>query len=146
MQCTHVCWENWQRWLLNLSIIFKRPWQMREVLEYRRVANITLVFKKGKKEDLGNYSQLTSPPSLERWWNNLFQTHSASNWKRRKLSRVFNMDLPMGNHAWPTLWLSMYLTGWVDRGRTVDVVYLDYSKVSDNASHNILVWNLESVE
>jgi len=29
------------------------------------------------------------------------------------------------------------MTGWVDDGRTVDVVYLDFSKVSDTVSHNI---------
>ncbi|PKU41029.1 rna-directed dna polymerase from mobile element jockey-like [Limosa lapponica baueri] len=39
------------------SIIFERSW---------RKASVTPVFKKGKKEDLGNYSQSASPPSLER--------------------------------------------------------------------------------
>ncbi|GAB0190397.1 mitochondrial enolase superfamily member 1 [Grus japonensis] len=38
-----------------LSIIFERSWRTGEVPEDWRKASVTLVFKKGKKEDLGNY-------------------------------------------------------------------------------------------
>ena len=31
------------------------------------------------------------------------------------------------------------ITGWVDEGRAVDVVYLDFSKAFDSTSHNIPV-------
>ena len=31
------------------------------------------------------------------------------------------------------------MTRWVDEGRAVDVVYLDFSKASDTVSHNILI-------
>ncbi|GAB0190168.1 hypothetical protein GRJ2_001482100 [Grus japonensis] len=47
-----------------LSIIFERSWKTGEVLEDWRKANVTLVFKKGKEEDPGNYRpvSLTSIP------------------------------------------------------------------------------------
>ncbi|GAB0199805.1 mitochondrial enolase superfamily member 1 [Grus japonensis] len=47
-----------------LSIIFERSWKTREVSEVWRKANVTPVFKKGKKEDPGNYRpvSLTSIP------------------------------------------------------------------------------------
>ncbi|PKU38678.1 rna-directed dna polymerase from mobile element jockey- hypothetical protein [Limosa lapponica baueri] len=31
------------------------------------------------------------------------------------------------------------MTGWIDEGRTVDIVYLDFSKAFDTVSHNILI-------
>ncbi|KFU99853.1 RNA-directed DNA polymerase from mobile element jockey, partial [Tauraco erythrolophus] len=47
-----------------LSIIFAKSWGTGEVPEDWRKANVTLVFKKGKKEDPGNYRpvSLTSIP------------------------------------------------------------------------------------
>ncbi|PKU42259.1 rna-directed dna polymerase from mobile element hypothetical protein [Limosa lapponica baueri] len=47
-----------------LSIIFERSWRTGEVPEDWREANVTPVFKKGKKEDPGNYRpvSLTSTP------------------------------------------------------------------------------------
>ncbi|KGL73555.1 hypothetical protein N309_03907, partial [Tinamus guttatus] len=47
-----------------LSIIFERSWRTREVPEDWKKANVTPVFKKGKKEDPGNCRPvgLTSVP------------------------------------------------------------------------------------
>jgi len=38
-----------------LSIVFERSWRTGEVPEDWRKASVTSVFKKGKKEDPGNY-------------------------------------------------------------------------------------------
>ncbi|KGL88429.1 hypothetical protein N301_14627, partial [Charadrius vociferus] len=47
-----------------LSIIFERSWRTGEVPEDWRIANVTPVFKKGRKDDPGNYRpvSLTSIP------------------------------------------------------------------------------------
>ena len=43
-----------------LSVIFDRPWRTGEVPEVWRIANVSPVFRKGKKEDVG----ISRPVSL----------------------------------------------------------------------------------
>ncbi|KGL72272.1 hypothetical protein N309_12600, partial [Tinamus guttatus] len=53
-----------------LSIIFERSWRTGEVLKDWKKANVTPVFKKGKKEDPGNSTpvSLTSVPGKVMEW------------------------------------------------------------------------------
>jgi len=50
----------------TLSIIFERSWRTGEVPEDWRKANVTPIFKKGKKEDPGNYRPVSLTSILER--------------------------------------------------------------------------------
>lgn len=72
------------------------------------------------EDDLGVTGQLVSPPSLGRGWKNFFWMPSPSNWKKRSLSGVINVD-------------SQGLPNWLP-GRAEDAVYLDFSKAFDSVS------------
>ncbi|KGL74896.1 RNA-directed DNA polymerase from mobile element jockey, partial [Tinamus guttatus] len=50
-----VMWEPTDVIAKPLSIIFERSWRMGEVPEDWKKASVMPVFKKGKKEDTGNY-------------------------------------------------------------------------------------------
>lgn len=50
---------------MPLSIIFQKSWQLGEVITDWKRGNITLIFKKVKKEDMGNYSKIMEETMLE---------------------------------------------------------------------------------
>ena len=126
-----------------LSIIFERSWRTGEVPEDWRIANVTLVFKKGKEEDPGNYRpvSLTSVPGkvLEQ----LVLDAISKQLEEKKVMRSSQHGFTKGKSCLTNL-IAFYdgITSWVDEGRVVDVIYLDFSKAFDTVSHDILIAKL----
>ncbi|PKU40282.1 rna-directed dna polymerase from mobile element jockey- hypothetical protein [Limosa lapponica baueri] len=111
-----------------------------EVPEDWRKANVIPVFKKGKKEDPGNYRpvSLTSIPGkmMECLCVGIILKHM----EEKKAIRSSQHGFTKGKSCLTNL-IAFYdgITGWIDEGRAVDVVYLDFSKAFDTVSHSILV-------
>ena len=123
-----------------LSIIFERSWRTGEVPEDWRKANVTPVFKKGKKEDPGNYRpvSLTSIPG--KVMEQLILEVINKQVEEKKVIRSSQRGFTKGKSCLTNL-IAFYdgMPSWVDEGRAVDVVYLDFSKAFDTMSHNILL-------
>ena len=127
----------------SLSTIFERSWRMGEVPEDWRIANVTPVFKMGKKDDTGNYRpvSLTSVPG--KVIEQLVLDAITRQLEKKKVIRSSQNGFTRGRLC-STNPVAFYdvITGWVDEGRAVDVVYLDFNKVFDTASYNILITKL----
>jgi len=127
----------------TLSIIFERFWRTGEVPKDWRKAIVTPIFKKGKKEDPENYRlvSLTSIPG--KMMEQLILEVIIKQVEEKKVIRSSQHGFSKGKSCLTSL-IAFYngVTGWIDEGRAVDVVYLNFSKAVDTVSHNILLGKL----
>lgn len=130
----------------SLSVIFERSWGMGKVPEDWRKANVTHL-QKGKKEDVENYRpvSLTYVPGKV---VELFILDVISKQvEEREVIRHSQHGFTKGQSCVINL-IAFYavMTIWVDEGKAVDVVYLDFSKALDAFSYNVLVMKLSKCE
>ncbi|GAB0178104.1 mitochondrial enolase superfamily member 1 [Grus japonensis] len=120
-----------------------RLWRTREVPEDWRKANVTPVFKKGKKEDQGNYRPVSLTSMLGNIMEQLILGVINKHVEEKKVIGSGQHGFTKGKSCLTNL-IAFYdgMTGWVDEGRAVDVVYLDFNKAFDAVSYNILTGKL----
>ncbi|KAK4824531.1 hypothetical protein QYF61_016111 [Mycteria americana] len=126
-----------------LPIIYHQSWLTREVPDDRRLANATPIYKKGQKEDPGNYRPVSLTSVLGKimeWFIlSVLNRHVHANQGIRASQHGF-----MKGRSCLTNLISFYdqVTRQVDEGKPVDVICVDFSKAFDNVSHSILLEKL----
>ncbi|KAK4828703.1 hypothetical protein QYF61_000541 [Mycteria americana] len=103
-------------------------------------ANVTLTFKKGKKEDLGNYRVANLTLISGNVMEQILLKTTARHMKDKMVIGSSQHGFTKGNSCLTHLIAFCNdKTGSVDEGRAVDVVYLNFSKAFNTVSHNILI-------
>ncbi|CAM5127912.1 unnamed protein product [Eretmochelys imbricata] len=123
-----------------LAVIFENSWRSGEIPEDWKKANVVPIFKKGKKDDPGNYRpvSLTSVPG--KIMEHVLRESILKHLDERKVIRNSQHGFTKGKSCLTNL-IAFYdeITGSVDEGKAVDVLFLDFSKAFDTVSHSIFV-------
>jgi len=118
-----------------LSIIYQQSRLTAEVPDDWRITSVTPIYQKGQKEDPGNYrpGSLTSVPGkiMEQFILSVLNGHEKDNQGIRPSQHGFMK----GRYCLTNL-ISFYdqVTYLMDKGKAVDIIYLEFSKAFDTCS------------
>ena len=122
-----------------LMDIFNRSLESGQVPEDWRVANVTPLFKKGSREELGNYRPVSLTSVVGKVLETLIKDQMRNYLNKYKLIEGSQHGFTKGSSCLINL-LEFYeaVSDWVDEGIAVDIVYLDLKKAFDKVPHRRL--------
>ena len=105
-----------------------------------RIANVTPIYKKGSRQDPGNYRPISLTSQIGKLLESIIRDSMVTHLKARKLIGSTQHGFTQKRSCLTNLLEFMeIITKHVDNGHPVDVIYLDFQKASDKVPHVRLI-------
>ena len=126
-----------------LTKIFNKSLACSEVPVDWKLANVVPIFKKGDKESIGNYRPISLTSVVCRLMEKAIKHELVGFLNKYELIHKSQHGFTKNRSCLTNLLEYLeYVTNIVDKGDSVDVVYLDFSKAFDKVSHSKLIRKL----
>ena len=130
---------------LPLCVLFNKSLESGELPEDWKTAEVTAIFKKGNKSDPGNYRPVSLTcvlcKVLESLIRDVIVTYFTENNLYAKCQHGFRKKRSCVTQL---LEVMEDITSLMDRGHSVDVIYMDFRKAFDTVPHRRLLVKLEA--
>lgn len=126
-----------------LQILFNRSLKEGYMPNVWKMAYISPIHKKGSKNEITNYRPISKLCSIAKVFEKIIY---------EQLYASISKYLPLSQHGFirgrstvsNLILLNDFVSGSMDEGKQVDVVYTDYAKCFDRIDHNILILKLQN--
>lgn len=130
----------------RLAQLFNLSLSQRKLPSSWKQALITPIFKKGSTADPANYRPISLTPTVSKLMEAIVKTQMVYYLEENELLPSCQHGFLQGRST--TTQLVQYwddVTKWVDQGKVVDSVYLDFKKAFDTVPHQRLITKLEAL-
>ena len=123
-----------------LMDIFNSSLESGQVPEDWRVTKVTPLFKKGSREELGNYRPVSLTSVVGKVLETLIKDQMRNHLNKYKLIKDSQHGFTKGSSCLTNLLeFCQAVSDWVDEGKAVDIVYPDFKKAFDKVTHQKLL-------